>query len=100
MWNVIHLHTVGHIPHSAARPLEFVSDECYFMATLNQTLSKLVSVRFDASKFREGEICANEYAIFWVGMTEFGRSVKVRMCLALSRCHGSFGQVRITFGPC
>lgn len=37
--NMIHFHTIGHIPDSAARALELISDECYFVATLYQALA-------------------------------------------------------------
>ena len=38
--------------------LEFVTDKNHFMTTFDQTLSQLVAMGLNSSKFREGEVCA------------------------------------------
>ena len=37
--NVIHFHAIGHVPDSTAGTLELVSDECYFVAALDEALA-------------------------------------------------------------
>ncbi len=62
---MVYFQSVGHVSHSASIVLEFVGHETYFMASFNQALGKLISMRFDSSEFREREVSADEYAILF-----------------------------------
>lgn len=69
---MINLHTVCHVPDAAPCALELISDKCYFVAALYQALTELVPVRLNSAEFREGEVRADEYAVFLIVMFNFG----------------------------
>lgn len=95
---VINLHSIGHVPDSAPGALKFISDKSYFVTTLYQALAELVSVGFDAAEFREGEISADENAIFFMVVLDFAISVQKIVSLTLGRSHRMLCKIGKAFG--
>ena len=74
---VVNFHSVGHVPDTAARALEIVGDEAHLVASLDETLGQLVAVSLHAAELGEGEVGADQNAVFsltgiWV-LSHFGR---------------------------
>ena len=57
MRQVVHLHAVGHVPHTTPAVLEFIGDEAYLVAALDQALPQLVAMRLNTAELGEGEVC-------------------------------------------
>jgi hypothetical protein len=56
---MVDFHAISHIPYTTPAILKFVCYEAYFVASLNETLAKLVAMGLDSTKLGKGEVSAN-----------------------------------------
>ena len=84
---IIHFHSVGHVADATSCSLKFVSDKSYFVAAFYQALPQLVSMRLNTSKFREGKVRADKYAVFLIIMLNFYWLIVPTVCFTLGRHH-------------
>ena len=61
---MIHLESVGHIPHSLSAEIVHVGDNDDLMTPLNETLSKLVTVGLHTTKLGGHKVGTNADAVF------------------------------------
>ena len=66
MGDVVDLHAVGHDAGASSSALKLVCDEGHFMASFDQTLTKLIAVGLDSTKFGECKVSTDENAVSFV----------------------------------
>ena len=66
--NIINFHSIGHDSHSAPSSLVLICDEADLMAPFNEALGQLIPVGFHSTELGQGEVSANHYTIFLVGL--------------------------------
>ena len=55
---MVHLHTIGHVSHTASAILKIIGYKAYLMATFNQTLTQLIAMGLYTTELRKGKVSA------------------------------------------
>ena len=63
LWDVVDFEAIRHISDAFSGVLILICDEAHLMPPFDKTLCQLITVGFDASKFRKGEIRTDEYLV-------------------------------------